>query len=67
MPVTYGERRANAVRWLRKEIDDAWKDKECLRHLYVTDPRKDKTRIEETKGGLIPDSYHWILENGDFK
>ena len=67
MPVTYGERRANAVRRLRKEIDDAWKDKECLRHLYVTDPRKDKTRIEATKGGLIPDSYHWIRENGDFK
>ena len=67
IPVTYGEGRANAVRRLRKEIDDAWKDKECLRHLYVTDPRKDKTRIEETRGGLIPDSYHWILENCDFK
>jgi hypothetical protein len=33
----------------------------------VTDPRKDKTRIEETRGGLIPDSYYWILENCDFK
>jgi len=67
MPVTYGEGRANAVRRLRKEIDDTWKDKECLRHLYVTDPRKDKIRIEETKGGLILDSYRWILENRDFK
>jgi hypothetical protein len=67
MPVTYGEGRANAFRRLRKEIDDASKDKECLRHLYVTNPSVDKTRIEETKGGLIPDSYDWILENGDFK
>jgi hypothetical protein len=64
MPVVYGEGRTKAVRRLRKEIDDA---EECLRHLYVTDPRADKIRIEETKGGLIPDSYHWILENGDFK
>ena len=67
MPVIYGEGRTNAVIRLRKVIDDAFKDKECLRHLYVTDPRQDKIRIEETKGGLIPDSYHWILENSDFK
>ena len=67
MPVLYGEGRTKAVRRLRKEIDDASKDKECLRHLYVTDPRADKIRIEETKGGLIPDSYHWILENCDFQ
>lgn len=67
MPIVYGEGRANAVRRLRKETDDALKNKECLRHLYVTDPRADKIRIEETNGGLIPDSYHWILENSDFK
>jgi Heterokaryon incompatibility protein (HET) len=34
MPVLYGEGRTNAVRRLRKEIDDASKDKERLRHLY---------------------------------
>jgi NACHT domain/Heterokaryon incompatibility protein (HET) len=67
MPVMYGEGRTNAVRRLKKEIDDASKDKECLRHLYVTDPRADKIRIEDIKGGLIPDSYRWILENCDFK
>ncbi|KAL9095674.1 MAG: hypothetical protein Q9165_002106 [Trypethelium subeluteriae] len=67
MPVLYGEGKRNAVRRLRKVIDDASKDKECLRDLYVTDPRKDKIRIEETKGGLIPESYHWILENCEFK
>ena len=64
MPLLYGEGREHAVNRLRKEIDDASK---CLRDLYVTDPRADKIRIEETKGGLIPDSYNWILENGDFK
>lgn len=67
MPVTYEEGRANAVRRLRKEIDDAWKDKECLRHLYTTDPRKDKIRIEETNGGLIVDPYRWIMQHCDFK
>lgn len=67
MPVMYGEGRTNAVRRLRKEIDHTLKDKECMRHLYVTDPRADKIRIEETKGGLIADSYHWVLENDDFK
>jgi hypothetical protein len=64
MPVLYGERRQNAERRLRKKVA---KYTECLRHLYVTDPRADKTRIEWTKGGLIADSYHWILENDDFK
>ncbi|XTI86758.1 hypothetical protein V2W45_1509518, partial [Cenococcum geophilum] len=67
MPVVYGEGRRNAVRRLEKEIDDASKAKQCLRDLRVTDPRADKVRIEETKGGLLVDSYQWILEDGDFK
>lgn len=32
-----------------------------------TDPRLDKKRIEQTKGGLLPDSYRWILDNDDFR
>ena len=32
----------------------------CLADLRVTDPRDDKKRIEDTKGGLLKDSYHWI-------
>jgi len=67
MSVLYGKGRTNAVRRLRKEIDGALKDKECLRHLYVTDPRADKIRIEATKGGLIADLYHWILKHCDFE
>ncbi|KAK5987813.1 Vegetative incompatibility protein HET-E-1 [Cladobotryum mycophilum] len=40
---------------------------ECLRDLLQTDPRDDKTRIEETKGGLLQDSYCWILDHADFQ
>ncbi|KAF2737041.1 NACHT-domain-containing protein [Polyplosphaeria fusca] len=32
-----------------------------------TDPLNDKKRIEDTKGGLLLDSYRWILENPDFQ
>ena len=39
----------------------------CLKDLYSTDPRDDKTRIEETKGGLLYDSYSWVLDHDDFK
>ncbi|KAK6524862.1 hypothetical protein TWF281_011763 [Arthrobotrys megalospora] len=38
-----------------------------LWELRTTDPRDDKRRIEETKGGLLKDSYKWILENPDFQ
>ncbi|KAK6518984.1 hypothetical protein TWF281_003675 [Arthrobotrys megalospora] len=38
-----------------------------LKELRVTDPRHDKKRIENTKGGLFRDSYHWILENSHFR
>lgn len=82
MPVLYGEGRESALNRLRKEIDEASRyregndkrskekglmEKECLRDLRITDPRNDKTRIEDTKGGLLLDSYHWILENDDFR
>ncbi|KKF94495.1 Vegetative incompatibility protein HET-E-1 [Ceratocystis platani] len=43
------------------------KDKECLRDLYVTDPRTDKKNIEERKGGLMKDCYRWIVEHKDFQ
>ncbi|KAK4249691.1 NACHT domain-containing protein [Corynascus novoguineensis] len=38
-----------------------------LKNLYTTDPRHDKTRIEQTKGGLLADSYRWVLDNTDFR
>lgn len=42
-------------------------DKQCLRDLRVTDPRTDKKVIEDRKGGLLKDSYLWILEHTDFQ
>ncbi|KAM0247510.1 hypothetical protein ACHAQJ_009816 [Trichoderma viride] len=40
---------------------------QCLADLRLTDPRDDKTRIEQTKGGLLRDSYRWILEHESFQ
>ncbi|WPJ66902.1 hypothetical protein SMAC4_14095 [Sordaria macrospora] len=42
-------------------------DQQCLKHLRITDPRDDKVRIERTKGGLLQDSYRWVLNNADFQ
>lgn len=38
-----------------------------MRDLRTTDPRDDKSRIEQVKGGLLRDSYRWILDNQSFK
>ncbi|CAJ2510576.1 Uu.00g062010.m01.CDS01 [Anthostomella pinea] len=38
----------------------------CLIDLRVTDPRHDKKRVQDTKGGLLADSYVWVLDNPDF-
>jgi hypothetical protein len=80
MPLIYGEGEENAFKRLRRKIDKTLngllqqasiqtekEDQECVQHLRLTDPRHDKKRIEETKGGLLVDSYHWILENSDFQ
>ncbi|KAL7800228.1 WD40-repeat-containing domain protein [Trichoderma ceciliae] len=42
-------------------------DGQCFKDLGVTDPTYDKKRIEKTKGGLLEDSYRWILDNPDFQ
>ncbi|KAK3307753.1 uncharacterized protein B0T15DRAFT_549545 [Chaetomium strumarium] len=42
------------------------KKRQCLKNLRVTDPRDDKARIESTKGGLLEESYRWILDYPDF-
>lgn len=39
----------------------------CLADLFWTDPRVDKARIEQTQGGLLRDSYQWILDHEDFR
>jgi hypothetical protein len=64
IPLRYGEGTASAFKRLEEEID---KLNKCAQDLHLTDPRDDKKRIEDTKGGLIEDSYRWILENSDFQ
>ena len=64
IPPRYGEGMASAFKRLEEEID---KLNKCLQDLRLTDPRDDKKRIEDTKGGLLAGSYHWILENPDFQ
>ncbi|KAN0087004.1 WD40-repeat-containing domain protein [Elaphomyces granulatus] len=42
-------------------------DRHCLADLVLTDPRNEKIRIERTKGGLLKDSFCWILDNSEFQ
>lgn len=60
----YGEGEEEAFRRLHYEIR---KLETCLQDLRPTDPRYDKKRIEETKGGLLVDSYSWVLDNDTFQ
>jgi hypothetical protein len=81
MVTNYGEGEENAFRRLREEIHKSLhgprknqgftqiekEDQECIKSLRITDPRHDKKRIETTKGGLLDDSYRWVLDNADFQ
>ncbi|KAM3068301.1 hypothetical protein ACMFMG_009441 [Clarireedia jacksonii] len=60
----YGEGLANAYNRLLEEFRKVQK---CIQDLRLSDPRDDKKRIEETKGGLLEGLYNWILENPDFR
>ncbi|KAF2258299.1 WD40 repeat-like protein [Lojkania enalia] len=64
IPIRYGEGMASAFKRLEDEIDTV---KKCIQDLWLTDPRDDKKRIEDTKGGLIDGSYLWILKNSAFQ
>ncbi|RFN45007.1 nwd1 protein [Fusarium flagelliforme] len=54
------------TRQQEKRYQDA-KYEKCMQDLHVTDPRKDKKRIQDTKGGLLRDSYRWILDHAKFQ
>ncbi|KAF2681103.1 hypothetical protein K458DRAFT_310374 [Lentithecium fluviatile CBS 122367] len=60
----YGEGMTTAFKRLREEIG---KLEQCIKDLHLTNPQDDKKRIEDTKGGLLKDSYRWILGNADFQ
>jgi NACHT domain len=42
-------------------------DKSCLVDVLLANPSIEKTRIEQTKGGLLIDSFRWILDNSEFQ
>ncbi|KAM7209924.1 hypothetical protein V8F06_014694, partial [Rhypophila decipiens] len=52
---------------LQKKIYKNKKDTQCLQDLHLTDPHEDKKRIEDTKGGLLPDVYQWVLNSSEFR
>jgi len=60
----YGEGAGGAFKRLMDEVDKLSK---CLQDLHFTNPHDDKKRIEETKGGLMKDSYRWVLDNASFQ
>jgi len=64
MPPLYTEGVVSAFKRLRQEMESL---ENCMRALHLTDPRRDKKRIEEGKGGLLEESYRWILNHRDFK
>nr|RBQ96734.1 hypothetical protein FVER53263_13486 [Fusarium verticillioides] len=43
------------------------KDRDCLAALLITDPRKDKKRIQSQKGDPLKDSYEWILKSDAYQ
>ncbi|KAH7305364.1 hypothetical protein BKA65DRAFT_560173 [Rhexocercosporidium sp. MPI-PUGE-AT-0058] len=67
MSLIYSEGKENAFRRLKKKIQKSLTEDEqnlldpqsqsCIQDLRITDPREDKKRIEDTKGGLLRDSY----------
>ncbi|KAH7012389.1 vegetative incompatibility protein HET-E-1 [Macrophomina phaseolina] len=60
----YGEGIGRAFGRLHCEIEKLGR---CIQDLYLTDPQDDKKRIEDTKGGLLKESYRWVLYNASFQ
>ena len=60
----YGEGAASAFARLLEEFH---KMQGCINGLRLTDPRHDKDRIEDAKGGLLEGLCQWVIENPDFQ
>ena len=53
-----------------KKQEERWQfdnNRSCLSALRLTDPRDDKKRIEDTKGGLFLGASRWVLDHDDFR
>jgi hypothetical protein len=64
IPLFKNTEAATVFERLREVID---KREICLQDLRLTDPRNNKKRIKDSKGGLLKDSYRWIFRNSEFK
>ncbi|KAI7059956.1 hypothetical protein KC365_g15179 [Hortaea werneckii] len=64
MPVAYDEGAAGAIRRLEAAIE---RREKCIRDVRLSDPRDDKKRIEEEKGGLLKGAYCWVLQTTEFQ
>jgi hypothetical protein len=64
MPIAYGEGAGGAIRRLEEAIE---RRNICIRDIRLSDPRDDKKRIEEAKGGLLKDAYCWALQTSEFQ
>ncbi|KAK5994413.1 Vegetative incompatibility protein HET-E-1 [Cladobotryum mycophilum] len=51
----------------QKETHLGEQDRQCLRDLRITNPRADRKRIVDAKGGLLWDAYCWVLKNPQFQ
>jgi hypothetical protein len=53
------------------EQREKWREDDKYEQIMIdlceTDPRDDKTRIQDEKGGLLRNSYRWILDHEDFQ
>ena len=63
LSLSYGEGEVRARERLRDVIS---KRDKCVQELFPTDPRVDKKRIEDTKGGLLENSYCWRIRTAGF-
>ncbi|KAN0078747.1 hypothetical protein V8E54_005260 [Elaphomyces granulatus] len=61
VPVAFPPKQKSA----RTEMTD--KEKECLRHLFLTDPADDKNALKRRKGDRAPGTCEWILETEELK
>jgi hypothetical protein len=59
-----GESLSEAIKRIEDEVD---KQNKCFQDLCASNPRDDKKRIEETKGGLLAGAYRWVLANNTFQ
>jgi hypothetical protein len=64
MPIAYDEGAGGAIRRLEEAIK---RRNICIRDIRLSDPRDDKKRIEEAKGGLLKDAYCWALQTSEFQ